>query len=165
MPEDGATEPLPDAGWRNTPRRRTLLAAAVLVVVVALAVAAWFLFAHKTSHYTDQQTAQAKTNVCKAYSAVRQGIVINTHLGLDDPSGRLAVASNARLALLGGGLYLRDRLATEPATPADLAKAANSMADTVEQLGVNYLAGADNLQDPLRHDLDSEIQQINGLCQ
>jgi hypothetical protein len=64
------------------------------------------------------------------------------------------VAANARLALIGGGAYLRDRLAAQPSAPADLAKAVSS-----------YLANADNsVQEPLRKDLDPEITQLNKLC-
>jgi hypothetical protein len=75
------------------------------------------------------------------------------------------VAANARLALLGGGGYLRDSLNSQTAPPADLANAVNSLANTIEQLGVNYLANAGNkLQAPLRKDLDSEIAQLNKLC-
>ena len=93
----------------------------------------------------------------------------NTHLaspGGNDPSGHLAVAANARLALLGGGAYLRDTLAAQSAPPADLAKAVDSLAATIERLGVNYLANAGNdAQVPLRHDLDSEIKTLNKLCE
>ncbi len=170
------TEPEPEsteyaAPTRSrAPRRRTLIAAAVaLLVVVVIAAAAWFMFAHKKSHYSSEQIAQAKTSVCQAYSAVRIAVVSNTHLGNPEPGnpvGQLAVASNARLALLGGGLFLHDRVTKEPATPADLANAVNSFGDTVDQLGINYLAGADNsVQDPLRQKLDAQIQQISGLCE
>ena len=82
----------------------------------------------------------------------------------NNPIGQLAVAANARLALLGGGAYLRDRLTAEPAAPADLAKAVESMANTIEQLGVGYLAGLNSTLGPLRNELDSQIAQINGMC-
>jgi hypothetical protein len=83
----------------------------------------------------------------------------------NDQIGTLAVAANARLALLGGGAYLRDRLDAEPATPADLAKALKAMAGTMEQLGINYLAGSTSTaQDLLRNNLDKEIAAINKLC-
>ena len=75
------------------------------------------------------------------------------------------MAANARLALLGGGAYLRDSLNAQTAPPADLAEAVNSLAATIEQLGVNYLANAGNdAQVPLRHDLDSEIATLKKLC-
>jgi hypothetical protein len=84
----------------------------------------------------------------------------------NDPSAHLAVAANARLALLGGGAYLRDTVAAQTAPPADLAKAVDSLAATIEQLGVNYLANAGNdAQVPSRHDLDSEIKTLNKLCE
>ena len=54
----------------------------------------------------------------------------------------LSVATNARLALVGGGAYLKDRLAANTAAPADLAGGVNSFANTIEQLGMNYLIGA-----------------------
>jgi hypothetical protein len=39
------------------------------------------------------------------------------------------------------------------------------MANTIEQLGVGYLAGATSIVlDPLRHDLDSQVAEINKRC-
>lgn len=39
------------------------------------------------------------------------------------------------------------------------------MANTIQHLGINYLTGAaPDVQDPLRHDLTSEITQIDKLC-
>jgi hypothetical protein len=69
------------------------------------------------------------------------------------------------LALVGGGTYLRDRLDANTAAPTDLANAVNSIAYTVEQLGINYLSNAPaDAQDSLRHDLDSQISQLDKLC-
>ena len=155
--------------WKSS-RWPMYAALAIAVIAAAVAIAGWFRPAPKNASptFTDQQTTQAKTNVCSAYTTVHQGVVRNTHLAdpnQNDPAGQLAIAANARLALLGGGGYLRDRVATQPATPADLAQAVNSMANTIEQLGVGYLAGATNIVlDPLRSDLDSQVKQINGLC-
>jgi hypothetical protein len=138
------------------------------VLALAIAVLGWFRPVQSAPAFTAQQTADAKTNVCTAYTVARQAVVINTHLVNprgNDQIGTLAVAANARLALLGGGAYLRDRLDAEPATPADLAKAVKAMAGTTEQLGISYLAGATGTaQDPLRNNLDKEITAINKLC-
>jgi hypothetical protein len=161
-----ASEPF--AHWWSSPRVTTFLTLALATIAVAVAVAAWFRAAHGGPSFNADQVSQAKTNVCAAYVTVRQGVVENTHMRDPDPNvltGKLAVATSARLALVGGGAYLSDRLAAQPATPADLAKAVNSMSATIEQLGVNYLAGADSTaQDPLRKNLDGQITQINGLC-
>jgi hypothetical protein len=154
--------------WWGPPRVFTIIALALATIAVAIAIAAWFRAGHGAPSYSADQTSQAKTNICTAYMTVRQGVVQSTHVTSpkpDDPVGQLAVAANARIALLGGGGYLHDHLAAEPATPADLAKAVTSMSNTIEQLGVNYLAGADStMQNPLRKDLDGEITQLNGLC-
>ena len=145
-------------------------ALAIAVFAAAVGIASWFRPAPQNASpaFTDQQTTQAKSNICSAYTAVHQGVVRNTHLtdaNPNDPAGQLAIAANARLALLGGGGYLRDRLAAQPATPAELAQAVNSMANTIEQLGVGYLEAATNIVlDPLRHDLDSQVTRIDNLC-
>jgi len=168
--EASPNEPLPSPPWRSSSRWPTFAALAIAVIAAAVAITAWFRPAPESASptFTDQQTAQAKMNVCSAYTAVHQGVVRNTHLtdpNPNDPAGQLAIAANARLALLGGGAYLRDRVAAQPATPADLAQAVNSMANTIEQLGVGYLGAASNIVlDPLRHDLDSQIAQIDNLC-
>jgi hypothetical protein len=159
--------PSTNRGWRS--RWPTFAALAIAVLAVAIAVLAWFHPVHSgPPAFTAQETADAKNNVCAASSVARQAVVINTHLANprgNDPIATLAVAGNARLALLGGGAYLRDRLEAEPATPADLAKAVTAMAGTIEQLGINYLAGATGVtQDPLRNNLDKEITIIKKLC-
>lgn len=170
---DGLKEPLPTTRhprqrWWKSARLQALVALAIAVIAAALAVVAWFRPVHQNAPtFTDQQTGDAKTNVCSAYAAVHQEVVMNTHMVNPDPNspiGQLAVAANARLALLGGGAYLRDRLTAEPAAPAGLAKAVKSMANTLEELGIGYLAGLNSALGPLRNALDSEISQINGMC-
>jgi hypothetical protein len=168
--EASPKKPRPAPPWWRSSRWLTFAALAIAVIAAAAAIAAWFRPTPESASptFTDQQTAQAKTNLCSAYTAVHQGVVRNTHLAdpnPNDPAGQLAIAANARLALLGGGAYLRGRVIAQPATPADLAQAANSMANTLEQLGVGYLEAASNIVlDPLRHDLDSQVAQINKLC-
>jgi hypothetical protein len=154
-------------GWKS--RWPTFATLAIAVLALATAALALFHPLHGGSPtFTAQETADAKKNVCTASTIARQAVVINTHLVNPrggDQIGTLAVAANARLALLGGGAYLRERLDAEPATPADLAKAVKAMARTIDQMGINYLAGATSVvQQPLRSDLDKEITAITKLC-
>jgi hypothetical protein len=140
---------------------------AIAVIAVVLAALAYFRPTHQQSSIP-QQGGDAKANVCSAYKTAHRSVVINTHMSSPNPNDQvaeLAVATSARLALIGGGAYLKDRLDANTAAPADLANAVNSFATTIEQLGTNYLvnAGADT-QDPLRHDLDSQITQLDKLC-
>jgi hypothetical protein len=150
--------------WSNASRWLTYAALALAVVAVALTGLAYFYPAHKGASVA-QQGGDAKANVCSAFTSARKAVVINTHLESPNPDLQLSVAANARLALVGGGAYLRDRLDANTAAPADLANAANSFATTIQQLGINYLAEAGtDIQDPLRHDLDSQITQIAKMC-
>lgn len=162
-----AGKPLSFPRWSEGSRWPAYAALAIALIAVVLAALAYFFPAHKGASVA-QQSGDAKANVCSAFDTARKAVVINTHLESPNPSdaaGQLAVAANARLALIGGGAYLRDRLEANTAAPADLVNTADSMADTIQQLGMNYLtqAGA-GLQDPLRHTLDTEITQLNKMC-
>src|SRR5277367_873423 len=153
--------------WWRSSHLPTLAIGVIAVIAAGLAIAAWLRPTHEGPSYP--QSGDAKTNLCAAYTVAHQAVVTNTHLadpGGNAPGGHLAVAANARLALLGGGAYLRDVLAAQTAPPADLAKAVDSFAATIEQLGVNYLANASNdAQVPLRHDLDTEVAALKKLCE
>jgi len=161
-------EPLPLPHRSKASQWPVYAALAIAVIAAALAALAYFHPAHNNASATAQQRGDAKANVCSAYAAVRKAVVINTHLqspNPHDPIAQLSVATNARLALLGSGAYLHDRLAANIAAPADLADAVNSIANTIQQLGINYLTGATpDVQNPLRNDLKSEITQIDKLC-
>lgn len=162
------SKPAASAGrWQSSPWP-TIASLGLALVAVGLAAAAWF---HPgkggAPNFSEQQTTDAKTHICGGYTTVRQGVIANTHLANptpDNPAGQLAVAANARLALLGGGAFLRDRLTAEPAAPADLAKAVGAMANTIEDLGVGYLAGLNSALDPLRENLNKEIVEIDKMC-
>jgi hypothetical protein len=141
------------------------------VVALAVTLVQWFhpsSYGHGRPSFSDSQVKDAKTSVCVAYTNVHRAVVVNTHLQ-DPPDGGpvgpLAVATSARLALFGGGSYLRDRLAKEPATPGDLAHAVDSLATTLEDLAVNYLADVPGfVQDPLRQSLDRQLEDVDGRC-
>jgi hypothetical protein len=143
----------------------TYAALGIAVIAVILAALAYFVPAHKSASATAQQGGDAKANVCAAYAATRKAVVLNTHLKSPNPDSQLAVATNARLALIGGGAYLSQRLAANTAAPADLVSATNSLANTIQQLGINYLTQATpDIQDPVRKDLTNELSQLDKLC-
>lgn len=162
-----AKKPAPSPRWSDASRWPVYGAVIIAVIAVVLAALAYFYPAQKGTSIA-QQGGDAKANVCSAYGVAHRAVVINTHLQSPNPNDQVAelsVATNARLALIGGGAYLRERVEANTAAPADLTNAANSMANTIEQLGMNYLVQAGNAaQDPLRKDLDSQITQLNKLC-
>jgi hypothetical protein len=166
--ESPPKKPMPFPRWSEASRWPMYAALAIAVIAAVLAALAYFHPLHNSAPAAAQQGGNAKANVCSAFGSARKAVVINTHLqspNINDPIAELSVATNARLALLGGGTYLRERLAANTAAPADLANAANSMANTIQQLGINYLTGAGkDVQDPLRNDLNSQITQIDKMC-
>ena len=165
--ESASKKPVPFPSESGASRWPVYAALAIALVAAVLAALAYFHPAPNKA-LAPQQGGDAKANVCSAYKAAHKSVVINTHLrsrNQNDAVAELSVATNARLALVGGGAYLKDQLAANTAAPADLTGAANSFANTIEQLGVNYLQGADAAaQDPLRHDLDTEVTQLDKLC-
>jgi hypothetical protein len=138
---------------------------------VVLAIVGWFHPSTGPGKFSGQQQQDAKAKICGATGVVRQAVGIGTNMGNpvpDDPSGALAVAANARLALYAGGGFLHQQLAAAPATPGDLSKAVTSYADTLQALGINYLAGAapsDPVQQPLRDQLVPQLAELDQLCQ
>jgi hypothetical protein len=153
------------SGW-------TSIAALVIAVIAAtVAIVGWFRPHNSTPEaptYSDQQVKDAKMHVCTAFMTADRAVVRNTHLKNPPeggPIGALSVATSARLALYGGGAYLRDRVALEPATPPNLAKPALALATTLEELGIGYLASAPEFtQDSLRQNLDAQIKATAEQC-
>jgi hypothetical protein len=149
------------------------VAALVLAVIAtSVAVVGWF-YPHKSAGssaptYTDQQTKEAKKHICETFKLVDHEVVRNARLKNPPdggPIGALSVATAARMAFYTGGAFLRDRVSQEPATPPDLAKSVNSMASTLEELAIGYLAGAaDFAQDELRQNLDDKIKATIEMC-
>ena len=146
-----------------------LAALATALVALALAVVGWFYPSSKAG--TGHNKQEAKAALCEVTGTVRKAVSAGTSQGnpiAGDPVGGIAVAGNARLALYAGGSYLLERVDAEPAAPKDLRDAVTSYADTLQQLGINYLAGepADGpVQQPLRDKLNTHREELNTLCQ
>jgi hypothetical protein len=147
-----------------------LALAALLIGVAALVVAilGWF-HPSTASGSSGHNKDEAKASLCQVTGTVREAVGRSTNVPPpENPVAALAVASNARLALYGGGGYLHRRVTAESAAPQALKDAATAYADTLQELSINYLAGAsptDSVQQPLRDKLNSELEQLNNLCQ
>lgn len=148
----------------------TIAALALAVIGIVLAIFGWF-YPSSGEKFSGDQRDEAKGKICDAQAVVRQGTQFNTNLQNPVPgdlAGDLAVGTNARLSLFAGGAFLHQRLEANPATPADLATAVGDMANTLEALSINYLAGHspdDSVQQPLRDQLRGQIDVLDNLCQ
>ena len=89
---------------------------------------------------TDAQVTEAAARACAAYHTVRSAVSLHTHASLgDNPAAVQASAANARLSMAAGGSYLLAHL--DPATPPALAVAIRSLADGLQGITMNALAG------------------------
>ncbi|WP_197379225.1 hypothetical protein [Mycolicibacterium mengxianglii] len=152
----------PPSGVRRS--RAGVLLASLALVIACAALGLWvytWLQSRETQEYTLEQQAAAKATACSAYSTVRTGVATNTNLtppgGEGDVTGALAVAANARVALISGGEYVLNRL--DPATPAQLADPLRQFGNALMDFGAAATAGALNT-DPGQAAL---LQQIDGL--
>jgi hypothetical protein len=151
---------------------------ALVVALVAVAVSVWALTskpAEQTAQDPETGTtadvapadpAAAKTQICAAVDTVSKAVQLQTNGNLGpDPVAQTAVAGNARLALLGGGLYLQNQLHED--TPEELADPVRQFATTLQDIGANALTGVTN-QDPVQQgrltEGDRLRQEIVGLC-
>ena len=82
------------------------------IALAAIGIAAWaMVMAWPQKEAKVQPTAESKQKVCAAFDTVSKAVQLQTHAELGpDPIAQTAVASNARLSLIGGGDFLLSRL-------------------------------------------------------
>lgn len=141
--------PPPQAHARPAPSSdgggaRWALLLSPFIALVAIGVATYALvLAWPQKDKAVEPTAESKQKVCAAFDTVSKAVQLQTHAELGpDPVAQTAVASNARLSLIGGGDYLLSRLDAQ--TPPELADAVKLFANNLQDIGVNALAGATN---------------------
>ncbi|MGU3499324.1 hypothetical protein [Mycobacterium sp. C31M] len=119
--------------------------------------------------FSQEERDQAEAKVCDAFALVSVGVANSS--GLQPPEGQadfgaaIAVAASARLALLGGGQFLLNRV--DPATPEDLAEAARNFGNTLMDVGAAAIAEiptGDPAQTQRLQDADTENTRLDELC-
>jgi hypothetical protein len=141
-----------------------------LLVTLAVAIVGWFRPAPAkpppVPTYSNQQVADARAAICKAYDQVRKaGDAAGARNGGTDPTALLAVATSSRQVFDTGSRYLSTKLSELPATPPDLAAAVRKLAGVYQQLAIDYLAEApDSETDPLIRTGTDAHTTIEGLC-
>lgn len=150
----------------GAPRRSrsgTILAGfAFILAAAALVISVLTWLQTRGVDYSAEEQAAAQATACDAYATVRTGVATNTNLsapgGGADVAGSLAVAANARVALIGGGQYLLARL--DPATPPELADSLREFGTKLMDFGAAATAGAVET-DPAQEALLREIDTLN----
>jgi hypothetical protein len=142
----------------------------ITLVSVGAAVGAWLRpTPHETPAapaaptYTEQQIADAKSNVCKAYAKIHHAVDVNApRNGGSDPTSQLAVTTNMRQIYVVGSAYLLTTLDDEPAAPSDLAAATRKLAKLLQVLTVEG-----SVSDPSSESyntVNTTGTQIEGIC-
>jgi hypothetical protein len=171
-----ARPPWPLASAPRRPRRWPTAAwLAAITLVAGVAVVGWLRPTqdHKRSSssvptHTDQQVANAKTNVCTAFEKVQHAIdLANSHVGSTDYATQLAAAALTHETLDAGSRYLLTKLAEEPATPPDLATAVRNGANADREALIGYLNGlpaTDPTMQPALNASDEATAKVRRLC-
>ncbi|TQK31214.1 hypothetical protein [Arthrobacter sp. SLBN-53] len=120
--------------------------------------------------FTEEQRAQSQAQVCDAFALVSVGVANSS--AMQQPAANqgnfgaaIAVAANARLALLGGGQFLLNRV--EPATPDELADAARDFGNTLMDVGAAAIAEIptnDPAQQQRLKDADEQNTKLDQIC-
>jgi len=160
--------PMPDGAKPS----RWIAPVGLVLAIVAVALAAWSLLrpvsepSDTASSASSEQQATAKTATCKAFAMVSKAVALQTHEDLGpDPVAKEAVAGNARLAMFGGGSYLLAHI--DPATSDDLAAAAKSFANGLQDIAMYALAGVPNIdatQAARLRDAETVSSRVAELC-
>ncbi|BBY31314.1 hypothetical protein [Mycolicibacterium sediminis] len=158
---DRATPPADAPG----PSRRLPLIALV-VAVIGLALAVWATQSSGPPEPSGEVAKDSAARSCTAFDTVSAAVQLRTNADLGPgPIANAAVAANARLSLLGGGIYLLNSL--EPTTPHQLASYLRTMARDLQDFGINSLAGADysaGSQATLMANIEQTRKEIANLC-
>ena len=154
----------------NGPSRVPLIIAIVVALLaLALAAAAWFRPAPDPTpaapQYSDQQVAEAKKNLCDAYSAAIRAINTAGSAASEDPNLKFVLAINTRAAFNTAADYLQSAATLNPAAPSNLLDQAQRLAASYQNMVLAQIAQApkDEL-DPLYSAIDPHEGAIKEVC-
>lgn len=149
---------------------------AIALVAVALAIGCWLRPVPGAKHspaapapsYTEEQTADAKANVCAAFRKLERAVdALNAEPNGGDATGQLALATSTRQVFDIGSRYLFRTLAEEPATPPDLTAAIRAEASSLQDGLMGYLDGYKNSDPEMKPFVDADTEaakKIRQLC-
>jgi len=108
--------------------------------------------------YSDEEVAAATAKVCAAFEEAWTAISVTSQAEAgDDTALEYGYAANARLAVLAGGMYLRDKL--DPAVPVSLDTQFSKFSDSLVAMTVLALTGTPKYDSEYRELKESVVKQ------
>ncbi|MFB1295579.1 hypothetical protein ACAG24_008690 [Mycobacterium sp. pW049] len=175
-PAENATSTHRDHRVSRVPQKVTVTSSpltpiALLLALIAVGLSVWALVSVPEPTPVASTTGaplsgDSKERVCTTAHVVAMAVQLQTNANVgEDRAAIEAVASNARLAMLGGGDYLLSQISDD--TPQELAETARTFGNTLQQLGINALAGVAN-DEPLQagryRDAETARDKLSRLC-
>jgi hypothetical protein len=160
----------PPARPTRAPMFIAIAVALAALAALAVAIASWFRPAPEphiqaAPTYTDAQVADAKKQVCDAFSTAHDAI--GTAGNKKDPTHSVAYAVNARLAFFAGAQHLIETLSSQPAAPKELSSSVRQYATAYTTLSLALLA--DKTEDQIGAGVfssgDQASENIQKICQ
>ena len=169
------TLPAPPMAFNRPARGPAFTALAFALIGIAVGFVGWFRPAPHNNQppakpsCTEQQTADAKAEVCTSFGQVTHGIDLADAISASssDQTAKVGAVALARQALDFGSRYLFAKVAEEPATPPDLASAVRQQANAFQELLIGYINGAsssDASQQPAQKASNEAADTIRQLC-
>ncbi|AXK76365.1 MULTISPECIES: hypothetical protein [Mycobacteriaceae] len=181
-PADDSDDDDSDGDETGSTRGPAVIAVSAMLVAIATLGASAYMWRNPVNSgpaaaaapvaetFTEEQRAQSQAQVCDAFALVSVGVANSS--AMQQPAANqgnfgaaIAVAANARLALLGGGQFLLNRV--EPATPDELADAARDFGNTLMDVGAAAIAEIptnDPAQQQRLKDADEQNTKLDQIC-
>ncbi len=146
-----------------------IIAVVVSLLALGLAAAAFFKPRHDDApaapQYSDQQVADAKKNLCDAYTLAHRAITDAGSLSSEDPNQKFMISLNTRLAFGTAADHLLEATSRYPGAPTDLLEASRTLAFSYQRIVLAQTATAphDELE-PLYTESDEAVAQVEKAC-
>ncbi len=146
-----------------------IIAVVVSLLALALAAAAFFKPQHDATpaapQYSDQQVADAKKNVCDAYTLMHRAITDAGSLSSEDPNQKFMISLNTRLAFSTAADHLLAAADRYPEAPSSLLDASRSLAFSYQRIVLAQTATAPHAElEPLYTESDKAVAQVEKDC-
>jgi len=160
---------MPPAPVQKASRVPVVVAIVVSLLALGLAAAAFFKpqrdAAPAAPQYSDKQVADAKKNVCDAYTLAHRATTDAGTLSSEDPNQKFMISLNTRLAFSTAADHLLAAAIKYPEAPINVLDASRNLAFSYQRIVLAQTATASHDElEPLYADSDNAVAQVEKAC-